>query len=97
MVGKFLWGAGRVENGCVECPYHGWTCDGGGNVTRIPSLPAGQKIPARARVDAYPVKEKYGWVWVFLGDLPEAERAPLPDFPEYDDHANWRPEAVAAE
>ena len=83
-------GAGRLENGCVECPYHGWTYDGAGNVTRIPSLPADQKIPARARVDSYPVEEKYGWVWVFLGDLPEAERPPLPEFPEYDDKANWR-------
>ncbi len=83
-------GAGRMEGGCVECPYHGWTYNGAGQVTRIPSLPADQKIPARARVDSYPVKEKYGWVWVFLGDLPEAERPPLPDFPEYDDHTNWR-------
>jgi phenylpropionate dioxygenase-like ring-hydroxylating dioxygenase large terminal subunit len=83
-------GAGRLENGCVECPYHGWTYNGAGNVTRIPSLPADQKIPARARVDSYPVELKYGWIWVFLGDLPEAERPPLPSFPEYDDTANWR-------
>ena len=82
--------AGRMEGGCVECPYHGWQFNGDGNVTRIPSLPADQKIPSRARVDSYPVKEKYGWVWVFLGDLPEAERPPLPDFPEYDDTQNWR-------
>jgi phenylpropionate dioxygenase-like ring-hydroxylating dioxygenase large terminal subunit len=83
-------GAGRVENGCVECPYHGWTYDGAGKVTRIPSLPAEATVPSRARVDSYPVIERFGWVWVFLGDLPEAERPPLPDFPEYDDSENWR-------
>ncbi len=83
-------GAGRMENGCVECPYHGWQYNGAGNVTKIPSLPADKKIPARARVDSYPVKERYGWIWVFLGDLPEAERPPLPEFPEFDDTANWR-------
>ncbi len=83
-------GAGQLLNGCVECPYHGWQFNGSGNVVKIPSLPADTKIPARARVDSYPVKEKYGWLWVFLGDLPEAERPPLPDFPEYDDTANWR-------
>jgi phenylpropionate dioxygenase-like ring-hydroxylating dioxygenase large terminal subunit len=83
-------GMGRVEKGCLECPYHGWRFNGAGEVTRIPSLPEDQKIPTRARVDAYPVQEKYGWVWVFVGDLPEAERPPLPDFPEYDDTANWR-------
>lgn len=83
-------GEGKVVGGCVECPYHGWRFDGTGNVVKIPSLPADTKIPTRARVDKYPVAEKYGWVWVFLGDLPEAERPPLPDFPEYDDHSNWR-------
>ena len=83
-------GAGQLLNGCVECPYHGWQFNGSGNVVKIPSLPADTKIPARARVDSYPVQEKYGWIWVFLGDLPEAERPPLPDFPEYDDKANWR-------
>jgi phenylpropionate dioxygenase-like ring-hydroxylating dioxygenase large terminal subunit len=83
-------GAGQLLNGCVECPYHGWQFNGTGNVVKIPSLPADTKIPARARVDSYPVKLKYGWIWVFLGDLPEAERPPLPEFPEYDDTANWR-------
>ena len=83
-------GAGQLLNGCVECPYHGWQFNGAGNVTKIPSLPAGTKIPSRARVDSYPVKEKFGWVWVFLGDLPEAERPPLPDFPEYDDSEHYR-------
>ncbi|WP_448581225.1 aromatic ring-hydroxylating dioxygenase subunit alpha [Thermaurantiacus sp.] len=83
-------GEGRMEKGCVECPYHGWQFDGAGNVVRIPSLPAETPIPKRARVDSYPVIERYGWIWVFLGDLPEAERPPLPDFPEYADTANWR-------
>ena len=83
-------GAGQLLGGCVECPYHGWQFNGSGNVVKIPSLPADTKIPARARVDSYPVQEKYGWIWVFLGDLPEAERPPLPLFPEYDDTANWR-------
>ena len=83
-------GEGKMVGGCVECPYHGWRFDGTGSVVKIPSLPADTKIPTRARVDKYPVAEKYGWVWVFLGDLPEAERPPLPEFPEFEDHANWR-------
>jgi phenylpropionate dioxygenase-like ring-hydroxylating dioxygenase large terminal subunit len=33
--------------------------------------------PARAKVDSYPVQEKYGIVFAFLGDLPESERPPL--------------------
>jgi hypothetical protein len=47
-------------------------------------------VPKRVRVDTYPTMEKYGWVWVFLGDLPEAERPVVPDlFPEYDDTETW--------
>ncbi|QMW22881.1 aromatic ring-hydroxylating dioxygenase subunit alpha [Sandaracinobacteroides saxicola] len=83
-------GAGRTVGNCVECPYHGWRFGGDGAVNYIPSLGPEAKIPTRARVDSYPVEIRYGWVWVFLGDLPEAERPPLPDFPEYDDPANWR-------
>ncbi|MBT8444315.1 MAG: hypothetical protein KJO13_06190, partial [Gammaproteobacteria bacterium] len=48
----------------------------------IPSL-ADKTPPARAKVDAYPVQEKYGIVFAFLGDLPEEERPPIYDVEEY--------------
>ena len=80
---------GKVKGDCIECPYHGWQFDGGGARTKIPSLGKDAKIPARAKVDAYPVQEKYGLVFCFLGDLPEAERPPIIDMPEYADPA-WR-------
>ena len=76
-------GDGRIKDGCVQCPYHGWRFDGEGLCTRIPSLGADAKIPARTRIDAYPVTERYGLVHVFLGDLPEAERPPVMAIPEY--------------
>ncbi len=83
---------GRVVNDCVECPYHGWRYDSAGECVKIPAQPDnGRKgIPKKARVDSYPVEEHYGWVWVFLGDLPAAERPPIPEFPEYGDTANFR-------
>lgn len=83
---------GEVVNGTVECPYHGWRYDGAGQCVEIPSLGPGEKIPKRARVDSYPTDERWGWIWVFLGDLPESERPPLPEFfPEYDQPDNgWR-------
>lgn len=76
---------GRIRGDCIECPYHGWRFDGEGRCRKIPSLgPGGEsRIPARARVDSYPVEERYGLVFVFLGDLPEAERPPIMDIPEY--------------
>lgn len=74
---------GKVKGDCIECPYHGWQFDGDGRCTRIPSLGADARIPVRARVDAYPVEERYGLVHVFLGDLPEAERPGIMPIPEY--------------
>ncbi len=80
---------GRVKGDCIECPYHGWQFNGDGACTRIPSLGVAGKIPARARLDGYPTQEKYGLVFVFLGDLPEAERPPLLEIPEWG-KAGWR-------
>jgi phenylpropionate dioxygenase-like ring-hydroxylating dioxygenase large terminal subunit len=80
---------GRVINGNVACPYHGWQYDGDGQCTYIPSEGADCKIPDKARVDSYPTQEHYGMIWVFLGDLPEEERYPVPPFPEFGD-PNWR-------
>ena len=65
------------EDGTVQCPYHGWRFNRDGVCTRIPSIGSKTKPPARARVDAYPVEERYGIVFAFLGDLPEAERPPI--------------------
>lgn len=80
---------GKCIDGNVACPYHGWQFDGDGKVQFIPSEGRDFRIPDRARVDAYPTEERYGMIWVFLGDLPEEERPPIPPFPEYDD-PNWR-------
>ncbi len=75
---------GLVHKGCIECPYHGWRYRGDGSGAGIPAHPD-VRIPKRVRIDSYPVQERYGWVWVFLGDAPEEDRPPIPEFPEYDD------------
>jgi phenylpropionate dioxygenase-like ring-hydroxylating dioxygenase large terminal subunit len=62
-------GEGVMHNGRVACPYHGWQFDGTGKCAHIPSL-GDNKTPARAKVDSYPVQERYGIVFAFLGDLP---------------------------
>lgn len=83
---------GEVVEGTVQCPYHGWRYNGDGECVEIPSLGPEGRIPKRARVDSYPTDERWGWIWVFLGDKPEAERPPLPNFfPEYDNNdGEWR-------
>ena len=68
---------GKIVDGCVQCPYHGWQYDGEGRCVKIPTL-KDKSPPARAKVDSYPVYERYGVVFAFLGDLPESERPPVP-------------------
>ncbi len=82
---------GKLAGNCLACPYHGWQFDASGRCIHIPALGTDVRPPKRARLDSYPTVEKYGWVWVFLGDLPESERAPIPDLlPEFDDREHWR-------
>jgi len=81
------WSAGpqvpRMVNGCVVCPYHGWEFGSDGHCKNIPSIGYGKKPPARAKIDAYPVQEKYGIVFAFLGDEPQESRSPLLEVEEY--------------
>ena len=80
---------GWTKGDCIVCPYHGWEYKPDGECARIPANLPGVAVPKRARVDAYPTQEKYGFVWAFLGDIPENERPPMPVFPEFDD-ANYK-------
>ena len=77
-------GAGKLKGDCIECPYHGWQFNAAGQCVHIPTLRPGSSIPGRARVDSYPVEERYGMVFAFLGDLPEEERPPILEIKEWD-------------
>ncbi len=87
---------GQCRNGGIECPQHGWQFNSAGRCTLIP---AGTKTPTeppkRARVPAYPVQEKYGLVFVFLGDLGDEERPELPDImPEWES-GDWHRDVIS--
>ena len=82
-------GKGKIKNGNVQCPYHGWQFSGDGVCRLIPSIGADGKPPARANVDAYPAEERYVIVFAFLGDLDESERPPLYEIEEWGQEG-WR-------
>jgi len=83
---------GWTNEGKVVCPYHGWEYNGEGKCTLIPSLGRDNQGAgmARAQVDSYPTEERYGIVFVFLGDLPEAERPPIMEITQWG-QKGWRP------
>jgi phenylpropionate dioxygenase-like ring-hydroxylating dioxygenase large terminal subunit len=71
---------GKVSNGRITCPYHGWTYDRTGACVHIPSLPEGSTIPQKARALAYRTCEAFGLCWVAMRD-------PVQPFPEWPDDA----------
>jgi phenylpropionate dioxygenase-like ring-hydroxylating dioxygenase large terminal subunit len=75
---------------CIVCPYHGWEYKPDGECVKIPANLPGNPVPKKARVDSYPTVEKYGWVWAYLGDTPEAERPQIPDLPYFDKAADYK-------
>ncbi|HEX2779247.1 MAG TPA: aromatic ring-hydroxylating dioxygenase subunit alpha [Gemmatimonadaceae bacterium] len=59
---------GDVFDGCIGCPYHGWTYDASGACVTVPSEgPASTPRVART-LDRFPVVEQDGLVWVWMGD-----------------------------
>ncbi|TMC08605.1 MAG: aromatic ring-hydroxylating dioxygenase subunit alpha [Chloroflexi bacterium] len=58
---------GTVHDGTLACAYHGWTYDPDGRCVRFPAHPD-QSPPATARATTYRAVERFGWVWVSLGD-----------------------------
>ena len=68
---------GRVEDGGLRCLYHGWLFNKDGNCIDQPAEPEGKKFCQKVRHPAYPVQEKGGAIWAYLGD---GEPPLIPDF-----------------
>jgi len=71
---------GRVEDGKIVCPYHGWRYGPSGQCTLIPSQPD-VPVPKRARAITYHCKEQYGLIWVCMGEPSDD----IPTLPEWED------------
>ena len=72
---------GRVAGGQLECPYHGWRFERGGQCTLIPALPDFKPGP-RHCAQTFDTREAYGMLWARLA-APEGAARALHDFPEF--------------
>lgn len=70
---------GRIEEAGIRCCYHGWLFDTEGRCLEQPCEPDGGKHLDAVRQPWYPVAERYGLVFAYLGP---PERKPL--LPRYD-------------
>ena len=58
-------------SGTLTCPYHGWTFDGATGCLRacIQEGPDSAMVRKGVKTKAYPVEERVGVVWVWIGDM----------------------------
>jgi phenylpropionate dioxygenase-like ring-hydroxylating dioxygenase large terminal subunit len=75
---------GRLQGDWIECGYHGLTFDCSGACVRAPGI---DRIPPAARVRSYPVEERYGLVWIWMGAPQEADPASILIVEEWGDPA----------
>ena len=76
---------GKVEGDNLRCGYHGFLYDAKGKVIWAPGQ---DRLPPGAEVKSFPIVEKHGWVWIWMGDAALADPAKAPDYDKYDD-PNW--------
>jgi 5,5'-dehydrodivanillate O-demethylase oxygenase subunit len=70
---------GWVEDDCIRCFYHGWKYDSSGQC--VEQIAEDPRFAAKVRIRAYPVQERMGLIFAYLG---EGEPPPFPNFPIYD-------------
>jgi phthalate 4,5-dioxygenase oxygenase subunit len=69
---------GRLEDGGLRCAFHGWLFDVHGKCLQTPAEPDDSNLCANIRQKSYPVVEKSGILFAYLGS-----GAP-PAFPHFD-------------
>jgi vanillate O-demethylase monooxygenase subunit len=67
---------GMIEGDDIRCRYHGLLL---GTDGRCREMPGGDSINVAVRVPSYAVTERYGFIWVWIGDPAAADPALLPD------------------
>ena len=59
---------GRLEDGGLRCAFHGWLFDVQGRCLQTPAEPEGSRLCEHIRQRAYPVLEKSGVLFAYLGE-----------------------------
>lgn len=77
----------RTLDGCLRCPYHGWSYDEAGQVVHVPSEGPERRVRPGLNGHSFPCQERDGLIWVWMGEA-EPHREP-PAMPwRHDD--GWR-------
>jgi phenylpropionate dioxygenase-like ring-hydroxylating dioxygenase large terminal subunit len=75
---------GRLQQGAIECPFHGFTFDPSGRCTLIPANGRSAEVPKAFQAAGYPAREAHGFIWVWWGEAAKATPE-IPWFETLDD------------
>jgi phenylpropionate dioxygenase-like ring-hydroxylating dioxygenase large terminal subunit len=67
---------GKVIQGRLQCPFHGFEYDPSGRVTLIPANGKTASVPKVFRAPGYPAHEAHGFIWIWWGEQPPENLAP---------------------
>jgi nitrite reductase/ring-hydroxylating ferredoxin subunit len=76
---------GRNEGDGLRCVYHGWKFDRTGACVDLPNCPEGPALKTKVRTTSYPVIERGGLLWTYMGppelqpEFPATEAFTVPD------------------
>jgi phenylpropionate dioxygenase-like ring-hydroxylating dioxygenase large terminal subunit len=85
---------GRVNNGCIECPYHGFRYAPDGHCTFMPCEGKEAHISPMMRIKTYIVREEHDLIWLWWGK-EQVEYPPIPWFAHLPDYPiRWASGAV---
>ncbi len=80
---------GSVVGGAIECPYHGLRFDSKGLCIHNPD--GDGKVPGAARLKTFPTTERWGCVWIWMGDPARADASRIPEYQFLDSPERYRP------
>jgi phenylpropionate dioxygenase-like ring-hydroxylating dioxygenase large terminal subunit len=79
---------GQVTGCTLTCAYHGWSYDTNGRLVDVPHELFGRQF-GKIKIGSFPVRSRYGLIWIFPGDPTFAERTPMPEIPELEGTNHW--------
>lgn len=81
---------GLVNDGCIECPYHGLRFDSSGTCKLVPFMDEDYDIPKNWRVEAYSCREAYGLLWMWHGPAEPSKELPWFDTLPQSQAKSWQ-------
>ncbi len=77
---------GKVIGDEIECGYHGLRFDAAGACSLVPGQ---TQVPPGSTIRRYSLVERWGWLWIWMGDPDLADDSLIPDW-WFMDHPDWK-------